>query len=273
MDNAEVVQTPIVGDIRYGDTVGKKKHVKYIWQPCTSCRKARWVLLSSETHAAIHDMCRACSISHKRSAMAPGEVIGETRYCATFGRKGTHDYMWTPCAVCAQPFWRRVNRKASPRCKACVNRSNSSGTGSSSGSWKGGNPHTVRGYVCIYVDKHDFFAPMRQGHRPYVLEHRLIMAKHLGRCLAGWEHVHHKNGIKDDNRIENLELATNGQHTIDHNRGYRDGYTKGLADGKNRQIEELKEINRELITMLIKNVKLLQWQVREHINQDYRGKH
>jgi len=80
---------------------------------------------------------------------------------------------------------------------------------------RGGNGKRIKkGYIYVFIRPDNRFYPMISKRRScnFIAEHRLIMAKHLGRCLESWEIVHHKNGIKDDNRIENLELANYKEH-------------------------------------------------------------
>jgi hypothetical protein len=40
-----------------------------------------------------------------------------------------------------------------------------------------------------------------------IAEHRLVVEQHIGRSLEPWESVHHRNGVRDDNRFENLEIV------------------------------------------------------------------
>lgn len=68
-----------------------------------------------------------------------------------------------------------------------------------------------RGYAIIWNPNH----PMARK-TGYVLEHRLIMAEHLGRMLEKDQHVHHINGNRLDNRIENLELVHRKEHPSKH---------------------------------------------------------
>lgn len=50
----------------------------------------------------------------------------------------------------------------------------------------------------------------------YVLEHRVVVENHLNRLLNASEVVHHRNGQRHDNRLENLEVTTNSKHTKQH---------------------------------------------------------
>lgn len=84
--------------------------------------------------------------------------------------------------------------------------------GRRSGHWKGGRLFDSKGYVLIYSPNHP-----DANNRGYIQEHRLVMEEHLGRMLLHTEIVHHINGIKDDNRIENLALFSDSvSHTKHH---------------------------------------------------------
>lgn len=68
---------------------------------------------------------------------------------------------------------------------------------------------TKNGYVSCYVKTHPHAAKDN-----YVFEHRLVVEKELGRYLNKNECVHHINGIKTDNRPENLQVMKHSEHAI-----------------------------------------------------------
>lgn len=77
--------------------------------------------------------------------------------------------------------------------------------GEKNGKWRGGK-QKLNGYILSKSPDH----PYRDRYG-YVCEHRLVMEKHIGRVLTPKEVVHHINGNKEDNRIENLMLFSNNQ--------------------------------------------------------------
>lgn len=103
------------------------------------------------------------------------------------------------CARCGEMFW--TGRRTASYCrKGCALKARRM---EKNHLWRGGIVRNSNGYVKLYAPDHPHVKTQR-----YICEHRLVMEKHLGRYLLPFENVHHKNGIKNDNRIENLELWT-----------------------------------------------------------------
>jgi len=79
--------------------------------------------------------------------------------------------------------------------------------------WKGGRIINSKGYIWIYSPEH----PSHDS-RKYVYEHRLVWEKFNNAMLLSWVDIHHINGNKQDNRIENLEAMTKSEHTHKYHR-------------------------------------------------------
>lgn len=91
-------------------------------------------------------------------------------------------------------------------------------TGPGSPHWKGGRSKDSNGYTYVWIAPDDPMASMSTSNRGtlYVYEHRLVMARKLGRPLLSTETVHHINGVITDNRPENLQLrqGRHGKHSV-----------------------------------------------------------
>ena len=104
-----------------------------------------------------------------------------------------------PCGDCGGPT---SPSNKSGKCFKCYHAWR---TGANHHTWKGGTRNS-QGYKLIRDPHHP-----RAHTSGYVLEHIVIMEEFLGRALFPDENVHHKNGQRDDNRIENLELWSTSQ--------------------------------------------------------------
>lgn len=89
-------------------------------------------------------------------------------------------------------------------------------SGKNSGNFKNYRRKAQKGYIARYEPDHP--SASKAG---LVMEHRLVVEKALGITLPKEFDVHHINGDKTDNRLENLAVMTHSAHTIFHNKGGR----------------------------------------------------
>lgn len=124
----------------------------------------------------ICSMCAFQKLTHQSHKHRCNKVKGTGKRC----RRCRTPIWWTPtkprtfCSMtCAKMYFTKHRHPA----------------------WKGGSCINKSGYKIIYI-----------GVNKHQQEHRYIMEQRLGRVLHKFEHVHHKNGIRTDNRLQNLEL-------------------------------------------------------------------
>ncbi len=126
------------------------------------------------------------------------------RTCEQCGRQFTPSSGHVRCPACrARDLCSCGNPKQtkSTTCAACRTEA-----GEANSNWKGGRSRHKAGYLMVRAPGHP-----RAVRSPYVFEHILVAESLLGRYLVAGESVHHINGVRDDNRPENLELWTRPQ--------------------------------------------------------------
>lgn len=136
--------------------------------------------------------------------------IGQTANAKEIGYAGTAKFIWDACPDCGKERWVPFPQQGK-KCQhcACPARGRSM---EKHPMWRGGTTTAAGKYKLVKLAHTDPYYPMANK-RGYAFEHRLIMARHLGRCLKSWEVVHHKNHNPQDNMLENLYLMSLDDHT------------------------------------------------------------
>ena len=147
-------------------------------------------------------------------------ILGEIIKSQGLGKRSGDKYVWVKCPDCGKERWvfqghLKGRDTIMFLCQKCNGRRpRPHPQMEEHGMWTGGKRTDSHGYIYLKIPPDDPLYPMVYARDRYLVEHRLVMARHLGRCLEPWEIVHHKGTKypigsvknKQDNRIENLEL-------------------------------------------------------------------
>ena len=203
--------------------------------PCSVCGALRQV--SYRTYRYYLDgertRCFSCGAkarrSHAHSSLKMGKehiASGATIYWDTMVKVGQM-YRFDIQCVCGKIRRVTVERRRDYNsfltgiCPTCNGKRHS---GAKHPLWKGGRTIDKSGYVQLHhtllsVKEQSLFSSMK-NHSGYIWEHRLVVARSLCRPLTKSEYVHHLNGIKDDNRLENLKLVGSSEHGAEEKRRF-----------------------------------------------------
>ena len=219
----------------------KRKYGKQISVKCSECNKEFWTIPSrpvkfcsrecyinqgnegqfvkghisknkgKKYRKVLFKICLYCKKEFERPYYLDYKGWEKRKYCGKFcsgmGRR-KKDYLLNKkkCLICGKELLKNkgdwnsfLNRKyCSIKCKGMAIR------GNKSLNWKGGRTTRGNGYTGLFNPKHPYV-----GGSGYIMEHRLNIEKDIGRFLLPTEIVHHIDGNKGNNKIENLVLCKN----------------------------------------------------------------
>lgn len=145
-----------------------------------------------------------------------GEVYGEWTLINFSRMKENQGQFWVARCSCGFEGERQlcqIRSGKTNKCRECRNKELSKmstfAIGEKAPNWKGGKSTTRQGYIVLSGHK----GHPNANKKGLIKEHTLIMSNSLGRPLLPQEQVHHKNGIRSDNNLDNLELWTRIQPT------------------------------------------------------------
>lgn len=196
------------------DGIKKRTESEGSEMPCLYCGKVRVVSKARFLKGREKFCSRPCFKAYRKEL---NEAARYTRVCEKCGKVFTVK----PGELAGSHVWRFCSRECYQESRADAARS------------KDGRSLINRdGYKEVYIYDHP---SIKRSNGKRVGEHRLVMEKVLGRYLHPWEKVHHINGIRTDNRPENLELWTGKNHPDGHR----------IKDVYNADVEKLAlELNR-----------------------------
>ena len=221
------------------DSLNKEfKGMKSLKISCPSCTEWREIQLCTVSRYVKEKSiyCKSCYLTtglnkRKDDEVLPcGNIIFWSKECTALipaAAKNNLRRVAISCLGCSDLRWiisscltqiRRGKRKYCWKC-ICAKRATKDVSGV-------GRRYNTQGYVvrskCSFTEEELKIVESmmryedRRKRTRSVLEHRVVMALHLGRPLLKMEVVHHRNGIPDDNRIENLEVLTPNEHSKTH---------------------------------------------------------
>jgi len=199
---------PRLGEIKLAREIGYTGRGRHIWDACPVCGIERWQSLRNKG-----TLCRSCAARKQARERQPitfsgvgTPVLGDVATTKSLGYSGRGIMLYLACPSCGVARWVRRST-IDTICVHCVPKL----YGKENPKWSGGKK-TKRGYTFTKIGKNDpmFVMADRNG---WVLEHRLIVARRIGRPLVRGEVVHHINGVKPDNSDSNLQLLSERTHS------------------------------------------------------------